>query len=145
MKIYVFPDCSKLTVNWKNSSGVTISQHDVIVNFFWHCLVSLVKFSYWSKSHVRIITGSGVMTNSFYKGLTRNLKIGNTPLWVLPNIWRLGRVMNTKYGTNVSNKMLLNAAKCQSYSFYRFWVIKGKPTGGRMHFWPKNIVSQSDY
>ena len=26
--------------------------------------------------------------------------------------------------------MLLNAAKFQGYSFYRFWVIKGKPTGG---------------
>ena len=26
--------------------------------------------------------------------------------------------------------MLLNAAKCQGYSFYCFWVIKGKPTGG---------------
>ena len=24
--------------------------------------------------------------------------------------------------------MLLNAAKCQSYNFYRFWVIKEKPT-----------------
>ena len=28
------------------------------------------------------------MTISFYKGLTRNLEIGNTPVWVLPNIWR---------------------------------------------------------
>ena len=28
-------------------------------------------------------------------------------------------------------KMLLNGAKCQGYSFYRFWVIKGKSTGGR--------------
>ena len=26
--------------------------------------------------------------------------------------------------------MLLNAAKCQSYSSYRLWVIKGEPTGG---------------
>ena len=26
--------------------------------------------------------------------------------------------------------MLLNAAKSQGYSFYRFWIIKGKPTGG---------------
>ena len=26
--------------------------------------------------------------------------------------------------------MLLNAAKFQSYSFYRLWVIKRKPTGG---------------
>ena len=26
--------------------------------------------------------------------------------------------------------MLLNAAKCQGYGFYRFWVIKGIPTDG---------------
>ena len=26
--------------------------------------------------------------------------------------------------------MLLNAAKCQGYSFVGFWVIKEKPTGG---------------
>ena len=26
--------------------------------------------------------------------------------------------------------MLLIAAKVQDYSFYRFWVIKGKPTKG---------------
>ena len=31
---------------------------------------------------------------------------------------------------NASNKMLLNAAKCQGYTFYRFWVIKEKPAGG---------------
>ena len=27
---------------------------------------------------------------------------------------------------NICNEMLLNAAKCQGYSFNRFWVIKGK-------------------
>ena len=27
--------------------------------------------------------------------------------------------------------MLLNAAKCQGYSFYCFWVIKGNTTGER--------------
>ena len=27
------------------------------------------------------------------------------------------------------NEMLLNAAKYQAYSFYRFCVINGKPTG----------------
>ena len=26
------------------------------------------------------------------KGLTRNLEMGNTPVYVLPNIWRLGEV-----------------------------------------------------
>ena len=98
--------------------------------FFWYCFVSLVRFSYWSKFHVNIITGSGVMTIFFCRRLTRNLAIGNTPIWVLPNIWRLRWVRNTKFDTNVSNEMLLNAAKCQSYSFYRFWVIERKPRGG---------------
>ena len=98
---------------------------------FWRCFVSLVKFSYMSKFHVNIITGSRVMTIFFYKGMTRNPEIGNTPVWAFLNIWRLGQVRDTKFGTNVSNKMLLNAAKCQGYKFYRIWVIKGKPTGGR--------------
>ena len=99
-------------------------------SIFWRCFVSLVKFSYWSKIHVNIITVSGIMTIFFYKGLTRNPEIGNTSVWVLPNIWRLVRVMDTKFGTNVSNRMLLNAAKFQGYSFYRLWVIQGKPTWG---------------
>ena len=55
---------------------------------------------------------------------------------VLPNIWRLGRVRNTKFGTNVSNKMLLNAATCKGYSFYHFLVIKGKPTGAGVKLTP---------
>ena len=122
-------DCSKLARSPKNNNDVTIFGHDVNVKFFWCCFVSLVKFSYWSKFHVNIITGSGIMTIFFYKRLTRNPEIGNTPVWVLPNIWRLGRVMDTKFGMNVSNRMLLNAAKFQGYSSYRFWVIKGKPTG----------------
>ena len=99
-------------------------------SIFWRCFVSLVNFSYyWFKSHVNIIAGSEVMTIFFYMGLTRNPEIGNTPVSVLPNIWRLGRVMNTTFGTHVSNTVLQNAAKFQGYSFYRFWVIKGKPTG----------------
>ena len=98
--------------------------------FFWRFFVSLIRFSYWSKFHFNINTVSGIMTIFFYKGLTRNPEIGNTSVWVLPNIWRLVRVMDTKFGTNVSNRMLLNAAKFQGYSFYRFWVFKGKPTGG---------------
>ena len=124
------PDCSKLAKNPKNDNDVTIFRHDVNVKFFWRCFVSLVKFSYWSKFHVNIITGSEIMTIFFYKGLNRNPEIGNTPVWVLANIWRLGRVIDTKFGTNVSNRMLLNPAKFQGYSFYRFWVIRGKPTGG---------------
>ena len=106
---------------------------------FWRCFVSFVKFNYWPMFNVNIITGSGVMTIFFYKGLTRNLEIGNTPVWVLPNIWRVGRVMDTKFGMNVSNEMLLNAAKFQGYSLYRFWVIQGKPTLGKITPTPTRI------
>ena len=67
------------------------------------------------------------MTILFYKGLTRNPEIENNPIWVFPNIWRLGQAKDTKFGPNISNKMLLNAEKHQGSSFYRFWVIKGKP------------------
>ena len=34
---------------------------------FWLCFVSLVMFSYWSKFHANIITGSGVMTIFFVR------------------------------------------------------------------------------
>ena len=66
-----------------------------------------------------------------YMGFTRHPEIGNTPVWVLPNIWRLGQIRDMKFGANVSDKKLLTAAKCQGYSFYRFWFIKRKPAGGK--------------
>ena len=51
---------------------------------FLCCRVSLVTFSYWSKFHINIITGSGVP------------EIGNTLVWAMPNIWRLewGKIPN---------------------------------------------------
>ena len=133
------PDCSKLAKNPKNDNDVTIFRHDVNVKFFWRCFVSLVKFSYWSKFHVNIITSTGIVTILFYKGLARNPEIRNTPVWALPNIWRLGGVVDTKFRKNVSNRILLKAAKLQGYSFYRFWVIKGKPTGARVKLPPTQI------
>ena len=76
------------------------------------------------------LTGSRVMKIFFYKGLIENPEIGNTLAWVLPNIWILGPIRDTKFDMNVFNEMLRNAVKCQSCRFYRFWVIKGKPTRG---------------
>ena len=46
-----------------------------------------------------------------YNGLTRNPEIGNTPVCILPSIWRLEQVRDTKCGTSVSEKMLLNAVR----------------------------------
>ena len=54
--------------------------HMESLSYFRRCFVSLVKFSYWYKFHVNIITGSGVLTILFHKELTRNLEIGNIPL-----------------------------------------------------------------
>ena len=84
-------------------------------------------FSTWR--HRQFFWRCGIITIFFYKGLTRNSEIGNTLVWALPNIWRLGQGMDTKFGTNVSNKILLNAEKFQGYSCSHFWVMKGKPTG----------------
>ena len=98
--------------------------------FFWRCRVSLINFSYRSKFHANVITSFRVMIIFLYKGLTIYQEIGNTPVRVLLNIWKLGRVRNTENGRNVSDEILLNVAKCQGYRFYCFWVIKGKPTGG---------------
>ena len=61
--------------------------------------------------------------------MTWNPEIQNTPVWGLPNIWRLGQVRITKFRWNVSNKILVNPAKCQGNSLYCFCVIKEKPTG----------------
>ena len=77
------------------------------------------------KFHVNIMTGSGVMTIFVYIVLTRYPEIEKT-LSDLSNIWRLRQFRDVKFGTNVSNNMSLHAAKCQGYSFYRFWVIKIK-------------------
>ena len=55
---------------------ISLSNFFDVSNFF----VSLVKLSYWSKVHVNIITGSAVMTISFFKGLTKISEIGNTPV-----------------------------------------------------------------
>ena len=98
------PDYSRLAINRKCNNDISICQEDVI-NFLD---VSLFLLSC-------LVTGPSFMSISIfiYKELTRNPEIINTSIWVLPNIWRLGQVKDNKFGTSVSNKMLLNAAKPQ--------------------------------
>ena len=83
-------DYSKLAINQINDNGITVFWHDVILKCFWRYFVSFFKFSYCSKFHVSIISPSEVTTSSCYKRTTRNLKIRKPPVWVLPNMWRLG-------------------------------------------------------
>ena len=127
------PYCFRLAINWENYNDATIFDMTSL-SIFWRCFVSVVKFNYWSNFHVNIYWFWNY-DNLFYKGLTRNHEIGN-PIWVLPNIWRLGQVRNNKFGKNVSNKMLLDASKSQGYGF---WVIKEKPTGGEVKLPPPRL------
>ena len=75
-------DCSQLAKNPKND--VTIFRQDINIKFFWRYFVSLVNFSCWSKFYVNITTSSEIMAIFFFKGLTRNPEIGNTPFGVCP-------------------------------------------------------------
>ena len=84
------PTSGLLQIGQKFTKRSQFSDMASLVKCFWRCFVSLVKFSYYSKFYVNIITGSGIMTIFFYKRLIRNPEIRNTRVWVLPNIWRLG-------------------------------------------------------
>ena len=137
MKIYILQamrlqSSFRIAPSWSNIGKKTMtSQFSKMTSspVFLNVFASLGKFSYWSKFHVDIIIGSGVMTSFIYKRLTRNPESGRNPVWVLSIIWSLGWVRDTRFSTN---KMLFSAAKCQGYMFYHFWVIKGKPTGGKL-------------
>ena len=48
---------------------------------------------------------------------------------VLPNIWRLEQVRDTKFGTDIFNEMLLNAAKCQGSTFTVSEVLRENQQG----------------
>ena len=83
------PDGCKFLVNQKKGNDVRIFRHEAIVDFFWRWCVSLTKFCYWSKFHINIMTGSGVMTIFFYKGLSINQETKNTPpeFWSISGDW----------------------------------------------------------
>ena len=56
--------------------------------------------------------------------------MGNPLVWVLLNNWRLGRVGNTNFSRNVSNKMLLNAANSLQILLFLSYYGKADKGGG---------------
>ena len=62
----------RIALNWSKIRKMTVTSQFANMTslsiFFDACLVSLVKFKYWPKFHVNIITGSGVMIIYLYKG-----------------------------------------------------------------------------
>ena len=89
---------------------------------FFEVAVSFVKFSFWFEFHVNVIISFSVTTIFPDKGLTRNPEIGNTPVWVLLKIRRLGQVRDTKFDINISNEMLQNASKCYGHSLFLLFL-----------------------
>ena len=94
------PDCFKLAIYWKIKNDVTVSRQVAIANFFdvaVFILSSLVIGPSFMSISLLVLE---IWQFSFYKGLTRNPEIGNTPVRVFPDIWRLGWVKDTKFGSN---------------------------------------------
>ena len=114
----------------ENDYDVRICLNCVIVNFFWRCCVSLVKFTNWFKFHINTIISVWLTIALFVcKGLTRNAGIRSTPIWVLPNILRLAQIKDTKFGTNISNKKLLNVGECKMFVRYQGKTNRGDGRG----------------
>ena len=105
------PASGLLQIGYKSKKWQWRHNSRSFINFFWPYSISLVNFSDWPKFHVN------TMSEVDQKGLTRNLEIVNTPVWVLPSILRLRQVRDAEFGPNVSNKVLLNTPKCQGYGF----------------------------
>ena len=71
------------------------------------------------------------MTIFFDNGLSRNPDFGNTPVWDLPNIWRLGRVVVQviEVMEKISNKFIFIYEKiscAQKHSQAKKQLIKQK-------------------
>ena len=138
MKTYVLkslrPESSfriapKLVINQKNDNDVTILWHDGIVNFF-DVVLFLLSILVTGPSFMSISSLVLELWQFFFRRDWPGIQKSEIPPsefspvsedWVTfwtPNIARM------------SNRIFLNAAKCQGYGFYSFWVIKEKPTGG---------------
>ena len=62
--------------------------------------------------------------------MTRYLEIRNTSVWVLHNIWRLGRVRSSNLARKALIKCYWMLRNTRVTAFTGFWVIKGKLTEG---------------
>ena len=103
----------ELTINRKTNDDFIICRHDVIINFFDVVIFLLPIF----------VTGTSFMLIS---SLVPDLLQNSSSF-----VQYLEGVLGTEFAKNVFNKRLLNAGKCQVYSFYYFWIISRK-LGGAM-------------
>ena len=128
------PECGLwMAANWKKTMTSQFADMASSPIFFWHCLVSLVMFSYWSKFHSISWLVLELWQFSFIKHWPKLWKL-ETPLskfFPISGDWGELEIPNLAQ-LSLMNVKSLDVAKCQGYSFYRFWVIKGKSTGSKI-------------
>ena len=136
-----FPDCSKLAINWK--IAMTSQFSEMMSSFadavYWLCFVFLVNLSYWPNFHVNIITGSGVVTIFFYKGLTRNLENGNTPFEFCPisGDWGELEVPNLARTSPIKCYWILQSARVTPFTVSE--LLRKNQQGGKITPLPTQI------
>ena len=121
-------DSFKLVINRKYYNDVTNYWHGFIIKFF-DVILFLLSSSVTSPSFISISSlDLELWQFSFISDWPEIWKLEITQSEFFPMSGEWGELLIQNLGTNVSDEILLNATKCQSYSFYRFWVIKGNPT-----------------
>ena len=123
------PNCSKLVINWKNDNDIAICRHGVNVSFF-DLAVFLLLYLVTGPSFMSISLLFLELWFSFIRYLPEIPKLEVPPSEFGPISGDWGESGIPYLALMFLIKSLLNAAKCQGYSFYRFWIIEGKPTGG---------------
>ena len=121
--------CLKLAVNWKDGNGITLFWHDAWWNF---CDAVLFLF-------LSLVAGPRFMSIlplvlelwqfPFIRDWSeiRKSQIPPSEFFPISRDWGEFGLPNL---TRTSDKMLMNAAKCQGYSFYCFLFIKGTTNRG---------------
>ena len=123
-----FPDCSKLARNCSVNDFI-VCRYEGIIKVFDTFFLFLLTI---------LVTGPSFMSISwlvlelqkfpFIRDWLEIWKseISSSQFWAIS---RDGQIRDTKFGTNVANKMLLNAVKFQGCSFNCFWQgVKLPPT-----------------
>ena len=106
------PYLSKLAINWKNDNGVSFFLHDIIVNF-------ISGPSFMSISLLALELWQFLFINDWPEIQKSEIR--------LPEFFLISRDwgdLGIPFGRHVSNEKLLNAAKCQDYSFYRSELLR---------------------
>ena len=127
--LWTAPNWSKIKKWQWHHNFLTWRQRQLFLTLFF-----FVKFSCWSKFHVNIITGSAIMTISFYKGLTRNPEIPPSELCPISGDWgelwmpNLARMSLTEYYWKLQNSRVT--------AFIIFELLRENQLGGGVKLAP---------